>query len=569
MGAQEAKHTSGRDMTLYSGQRALDALQEAFSGISSFPVVEIDPEGRARKTTRVMAVYTPERHVLLEPAKTPDLGKLLSEQKILGAHDAKQVHRALLALGQPTLVRWACSALSERLLSGGRWWECDLDSIAKRLDEPPPPQAESGLDALVQRARLTYGILTKQMGDLKKQRLTWTSKIEAACVGAVASMEYQGMSCDGDLWSKLNAEATAERNTLADALQRDFAASGSGDLFGRSHLNLDSDAELKSALHALNLRVPNVKRATLAQLPEPWGKRLSRYREVSKLVSTYGEGFARWITPDHRIRPNFSQIGASTGRMACDSPNLQAVVKGSSFRDCFHAPAGRTFIIADYATCELRILAQMSRDPVFCAAFARGDDLHATVASSMFNEKVTKTQHADLRQRAKAINFGLVYGMGAAALGRQLGVDTAKAKKLLERYFQTFPRIRTYLEATAEDALKKGYAQTLTGRRLYLEIDERGHSRAQAQRVAKNMPIQGTSADITKHALGQLYIALADFPDTFLVNAVHDEIVVECPEDLAQKVRDLTVETMVNAAQSIVRDVPMAVDAQISRVWDK
>jgi DNA polymerase-1 len=371
------------------------------------------------------------------------------------------------------------------------------------------------------------------------------------------------------MWRGLTADAEAERKTLEARIRQHFGGVRDADLFGGTVLNLDSDQDLKAALHALGHAVPDVRRETVAALPPPLGDELSRYRELFKIVSAYGDSFLAHVAKDGRVHPIFEQIGASTGRMACHSPNLQAVVKGTPHRGCFHTAPGRRLVIGDYSACELRILAEMSGDPVFAEAFGRGEDLHARVASEVFGKKVSKTENPDLRERAKAINFGLAYGMGAGGLARATGSSVTQAKDLLERYFKTFPRIRAFLEHSAADALARGYARTMTGRRLYLDVGEDREARGQAERIAKNMPIQGTSADITKIALARLRRRLVSFHDAAIVNTVHDEVVVECDEVEADPVKDALGDEMRQAGAEVLHTIPVGVDVTVSTKWDK
>jgi DNA polymerase-1 len=307
----------------------------------------------------------------------------------------------------------------------------------------------------------------------------------------------------------------------------------------------------------------------VAALPSPLGEELARYRELSKITSAYGEAFLAHAGKDGRVHPVFEQMGASTGRLSCHSPNLQAVVKGTPHRGCFHTASHRRLVIGDYSACELRILADMSGDPVFAEAFSRGEDLHSRVASEIFGKTVSKRENPELRERAKAINFGLAYGMGAGGLARATGTSVTEARELFERYFKTFPRIRAFLDNSAAEALDRGFARTMTGRRLYLDLGPDRDSRAAAERLAKNMPIQGTSADITKIALARLRKRLRLFHDAAIVNTVHDEIVVECDETEADPVKDALGDEMRLAGGEVLRSVPVGVDVIVSSAWDK
>ena len=367
------------------------------------------------------------------------------------------------------------------------------------------------------------------------------------------------MPFDAARWKGIDADARAQHIAIRGELAPFFAAVSGSDLFGATAVNIDNDAELKRALATLGLRVDNVKRETVARLPPPLGPLLSRYRELTKLVTTYGESFLTYVQTDGRLHPTFEQIGAASGRMACHSPNLQSMVKDAPHRSCFRVGEGRALVTGDYSACELRIIAELSGDPVFAEAFARGDDLHARVATAVFGKPVSKHENPELRQRAKAVNFGLAYGMGAQGLARAIDVDPAQAKQLLERYFRNFPKIRTFLERSADEGLARGFARTMTGRRLYLSGE-----RSATQRIAKNMPIQGTNADITKIALARLRMRLGSGK---LVNVVHDEIVAECAAHDAESVAAAMREEMTAAGAQVLKHIPLEVEVAIGQVW--
>ncbi|MEZ4270572.1 MAG: DNA polymerase [Myxococcota bacterium] len=566
-------------MQLLSGDQAIAQTRALvvepghMAGTQHLIVIEVDPQTRQGGVPQVMAVARAERAVLIDLQRTPGIGAALFEQEPVAAYHAKELHRALMRLGETPPSRWACARLIEQLLQGGKTADLSLTAIAQRAGLSAVPHADAGFDALVERAHSIARLVQRQIDFIKRDGLSWVSRIEAQAIAPIAEMEHHGMSLDAQGWQGALERAQLERDALSNTITAHFNTMGPDniptDLFGTSTINLSNDAELKQVLQGLGFAVANVRRQTLSQLPAPLGPQLSRYRELDKLLTSYGKGFLEHVGTDGRLHPTFEQIGASTGRMACHRPNLQAVVKDSEFRDCFACQPDRCLVIADYATCELRILAEMSHDPVFEEAFARGEDLHARVAQTMFDKPVSKTQNADLRQRAKAVNFGLVYGMGAAGLARAIGTDAVQAQALLQQYFRTFPKIGTYLRQAAELGLRQGYAQTLTGRRLYLGNIDDPNSRGQAQRIAKNMPIQGTSADMIKIALGRIRQALAPWPSANIVNVVHDEMIVECACDDAQSVQTTVCQEMRAAGAEILRRTPVEVDSAISRTWNK
>lgn len=556
-------------MALTRGTDAIARLHALASDPKAIVAVEIDRDSRTRHAPRVVAVATHDASVIIDAAGTPGLGAALSEHdRAYAAVEAKQVHRALLRREERALpTRWACAVITEQLLLGGRDAALEPDAIAMRHTGAPLPSGDISLAALGDRAMGIARLVAAQVPKLRESELVTVSKLEAAAVAPIAAMEHAGMPFDAPRWRTIDRGVREE----LEGVRREVAPLlGSGsDLFGAAQLNLDSDVELKRALHAKGYKVENTRRETVLRfVPAPLGPLLARYRELTKLASAYGSSFLEHATDAGRVHPTFEQIGSSTGRMACHSPNLQSMVKDAPHRSCFRTREGRALVTADYAACELRIIAELSGDPVFAEAFARGDDLHARVASAVFGKPVSKSQNPELRQRAKAVNFGLAYGMGAQGLARSIETSVDEARRILDRYFKSFPRIRSFLERSAAEGLARGYARTIAGRRLYLTPDT-PDSRGAAERIAKNMPIQGTNADMTKIALARVHGELGSFSDATLVNVVHDEIVVECAATDAQAVAETVRTAMVAAGTQLLRSIPVEVDVAIGEIWGK
>ena len=364
----------------------------------------------------------------------------------------------------------------------------------------------------------------------------------ALSLPAFADLHYDGVYLDRDSWAEIVAAAGRQRDEVRQQLDEHFRPVCSTDLFGRVAINYESDGELKDALRRLTgRRLPEVNKQVLRRLDHPVGELLLRYREQAKIVSTYGESFLEAIHPrTGRIHAHFHQIGAPTGRVSCSNPNLQNIPRGSRFRRCFRAPPGRKMITADYSGCELRILAELSQDDSFVRTFRSGGDLHSIVAAEIFGRTVSKSRHPELRERAKAINFGLAYGMGAGGLAQVTGLSLEAAEQLLNRYFRAYPRVRQYLEDSAARALRRGWAETIGGRRLWFAGSDDPQQRAALQRVAKNMPIQGTNADMLKAAMaGVRRRLLEENLPAMMVNCVHDELLVEAGEEQAWEVAEL------------------------------
>lgn len=418
----------------------------------------------------------------------------------------------------------------------------------------------------------TWKVFAEQLPQVEKDKLVRVCALEGAASLGFAQMELTGIAIDTRAWEVQLEKARTGSADARKELDREFWEVADRDLFGGTTLNYDSDDEVLGALAKLGVALTTTRREVLLATGHPAAAKLAEYREHQKTVSTYGDAFLAHVhKKTGRLHPRFRSIGARTGRASCAEPNLQNIPSGSAFRECFSAPSGRKIITADYAGAELRIIAEASGDPVFLRTFLDGGDLHATVASRLFKKPVTKTENPELRARAKAINFGLAYGMGSQGLARQLGVDDREGERLLEAYFRAFPKIRGYLEASAREALRRGYAETMGGRRFWLlDMRREGREEHTIVRVAKNMPVQGTNADMTKLAMARIVVALDDAKlDGKLVNMVHDELVVEASEADAEAVRDVVVREMRSAGAEFVKRIEMEVDAKIDDAWAK
>jgi DNA polymerase-1 len=418
----------------------------------------------------------------------------------------------------------------------------------------------------------TWKVFAEQLPLLERDGLMRVCGLEGQAQLAFGQLELKGAPIDVDAWRAQLELAQSGKSEARRKLDAAFWDVTDRDLFGGSTLNYDNDDEVLTALKNLGVEVSTIRREALVATGHPAAVEVAGYREHQKIVSTYGESFLSHVhEKTGRIHPRFKSIGAMTGRVSCSEPNLQNIPASSAFRACFRAPPGRKLITADYAGAELRIIAHMSRDPVFVNTLASGGDLHSIVAARMFGKPVSKTENPDLRARAKAINFGLAYGMGAGGLAHQLGVEESVAEGMLKQYFRQFPKVRSFLDESAREALRKGVCMTLAGRRFwFMDMRRDGKDGASMARIAKNMPIQGTNADITKIAMLRIVRAVSAAKlDAFLVNMVHDEIVVEAAEGDAEAVKDIVVREMMSAGAELVKAVPMTVDVSISDAWTK
>src|SRR3990172_1279572 len=293
------------------------------------------------------------------------------------------------------------------------------------------------------------------------------------------------------------------------------------------------------------------------------------------MITSFGESILEKINEvTGRLHPDFIQLGADTGRFACNNPNLQQIPADSGFRSCFIPTPGYKMITADYSQIELRIMAEVSGDPAFLEAFQKDVDLHTLTASQMFRIPIEKV-NKDKRFQAKSINFGLMYGRGSASLANQIGLSVEESKELLDVYFSKYKKVKFWLDAVGRQAIKQGYVRTLGGRKRMFILPDKADMDYQKligsiERQGKNMPIQGTSADITKYALLYINKELKEKKlDAYLVHTVHDEIVVEAKEDVADEVSKLVEEQMIRAGERLLKKVPVKVDVHISDCWEK
>lgn len=299
------------------------------------------------------------------------------------------------------------------------------------------------------------------------------------------------------------------------------------------------------------------------------------HRTLAKLKSTYTDNLKAAINPKTgRVHTSYNMVGAITGRLSSTEPNLQNIPirteEGRKIRHCFIAEGENVLISADYSQIELRLLAHVGDIPQLKKAFNDGLDIHAMTASEMFNVPLAEMD-SNVRRRAKAINFGIIYGISAFGLARQLGISNGQAKEYIDMYFHRFPGIRDYMESMKQMARDKGYVESIFGRRCYLPMinSKSGAERSFGERQAINAPLQGTAADIIKRAMARLPLALSDAGlDIKMLLQVHDELVFECDEATAERAIPLIKTTMEHAAMPAVSlSVPLIVEAKAAKNW--
>jgi DNA polymerase-1 len=396
--------------------------------------------------------------------------------------------------------------------------------------------------------------------------------VELPLVGVLAEMEWVGVSIDMPWFASLKTRFQAERERVEKSI---YEVAG-------MEFNINSNPQLREILFE-KLGLPVIKRTPtgpstdasvlqeLADEGHALPSLLMEYRELSKLEGTYIDALPAIVNPrTGRIHTSFNQTVASSGRLSSSDPNLQNIPirreLGRDIRRGFIPRPGWTFVSADYSQIELRLLAHLSHDPAFIAAFVSGGDIHRQTASAIFDvplEEVT----SDMRGRAKTINFATIYGQGPHALSRQLGIAHAEAKEFIARYFERFQGVRNYLDSMVDLARSQGYVQTIFGRRRYIpELRDRNFNiRAFGERVATNSPIQGSAADLIKIAMIRIHHALhAQQLTSAMILQVHDELVFEAPPNEVQALETLVRAEMEHAAEL---DVPLVVDIGTGANW--
>ena len=443
----------------------------------------------------------------------------------------------------------------------------DLDRL---ITEYGGPKADLG-DEIACLAAGHSGVCDNLIKELKeKEQYALLEEIELPLARVLAEMECEGFPVDGEGLEKMGAELESR---IASIEKEIYSLVG-------YEFNLNSPKQLGVALFE-DLGLPARKKAksgystsadVLEELREahPAVSLLLNYRSLAKLKSTYCDGLLKAIGDDGRIRSTFNQTETRTGRISSLEPNLQNIPvrqeEGRKLRRFFTAKEGYVLCDADYSQIELRVLAHIAGDTAMQNAFNEGVDIHTVTASQVFGMPIELVTPL-MRGRAKAVNFGIVYGIGAHSLSKDIGVTYKEASQYIKGYLATYPQVDAYMKNVIENAKEQGFITTLFGRRRYLPelASSNGMMRAFGERVARNAPIQGTAADIIKIAMIRVSNRLREERlDARLILQVHDELIVECREDLKDTVCRLLEEEMSAAARLSVK---LLVEAHAGKTW--
>ena len=411
----------------------------------------------------------------------------------------------------------------------------------------------------------------KYESELKeKNQFNLFEDIEMPLMKVLAEMEFSGVLVDRDMIEEFSKKLSSSVNNLTHEIWN----------MAETEFNINSPKQLGEILFE-KLQLPVIKKTKSGystdadvleklKLEHPIVDKILEYRTLNKLKATYIDGIIPLIKEDGRVHAKFNQTVTATGRISCTEPNLQNIPirteLGKELRKMFVAKEGFTFLDADYSQIELRVLAHISGDENMIHAFNSGEDIHKMTASQVFGvplEEVTK----QMRSEAKAVNFGIVYGISDFGLATNIGTSRKKAKEYIEKYFEKYPGIKAYMDKTVNECKERGYVETLWGRRRYVpEIKSNNFNVRQfGERVAMNAPIQGTAADIIKIAMINIEKELEEKKlESKLLLQVHDELVIETKLEEVEVVRELLVRNMENV---IKMDVPLKVEAEEGKTW--
>ena len=526
------------------------------------------------------AIFLPGRYAnyngFLREFFKPDIHKI--------THDAKDLIRMLTAEGLSAEGIVFDTALAGYLLDataghydlehlGAAWLNGSFPKTSDYLAEAVfggMDLPEQALASWINHTAL-IGALHKKMQpklqERKLEELYHTVELPLCCV--LAEMEQAGFRVDARMLQSFGQTLMAAIHALEEKI---------GSYCGA--FNINSPKQLGEVLFE-KLGLPAYKKtktgySTNAEVLDklrgqhPIVGEVLEYRQYAKLKSTYVDGLLKVIDPDGRVRTSFQMTVTATGRLSSTEPNLQNIPTrtelGSEIRRMFSADEGKVLVDADYSQIELRLLAHISGDDAMREAFLSGEDFHTVTAAHVFGVDVASVTPA-MRRAAKAVNFGIVYGISAFSLSQDLDITVAQAKDYMDAYFDRFPGVKQYMENVVEQARASGYVETLMHRRRELpEIKASNHNmRAFGERVALNMPVQGTAADIIKLAMVRVFDRLKrERLEAKLIMQVHDELIVECPESEVEQVKRLLTEEMEGA---FALSVPLIAEAHSGKNW--
>ena len=568
-----------------SAKQAIGALQK--NEISDVAAAWIGDPGRSELLGLAVIDDLAQRKVVWIPVKilvSSDVKEVLNSGFKFRGHNVKPLMRSCLNLGIDLDEMVLDTAIAAYLLDPSesryelkqvvsRYLNIDFASVDAKTQDGQlnfdQPDASSVASTVAATEAIGVGLVAPVMVNaLESQKLTSLYlDIEHPLVRVLARMEFLGVAVDKEQLIEINNRLTAECMALTKKLHT----------VAKQEFNLNSPLQLRKILYEekkltpgkKNKTGPSTDAATLEKIKDQWPEfiePLLEYREVEKLRSTYGEGLLGVVGSDSRIHATFNQTVARTGRLSSDQPNLHNIPvrseQGKVFRTAFVPRKNCEFLVADYNQIELRCIAHLANDPGLIDAFNKNIDIHNVTAANVFGVDADKVT-SDQRSKAKMISYGLAYGMEAYGLAQRLAIGVSEASEILDAYFAAFPRVKKYMDETVEEARKRGYTETLFGRRRAIPELQNPNFRIRqiGERQAMNSGIQGLAADIFKVAIVRLDQALeAGGFESRLVLQVHDEVIVEAVKSEHEKVETLVRDSMMQAAK-------LAVPLEVNLAW--
>lgn len=465
-----------------------------------------------------------------------ELKAIVLKAKLVFCPDAKDALTKLLIKPSPDL-RWICLGTIKKLIT----------KVWAPVTSPDFAHTQSRIEWAIKSAESALEVI-------KAAELGSLCALECQVIPATLAMEQAGLPFLSAQWRDELTRCDEARARHKANVEKWLCKPEGFALFGPEPVDLNNATAVKTGLEALlGVKLPGTSQSSLKHYDHEAVKSLLLYREQARMLSTYGETFLQKIRED-RIYAVFEPLGSASGRFACHRPNLQALPKDETFQACIKAKAPYTLLSCDYGAFELRILAALSGDKQLLKIFNDKLDIHSMVAEAVFNCTVSKQENTHLRDQAKVLNFGIVYGMGEKALANQLSISLVQAEAMMKSYFSRFGQVKEFLLGLEKSALERGFVHTALGRRLHFAASEQDEK--SIRRIARNMPIQGTGADIAKLALCRTWSRFYNEGlDARIVNMVHDELVIEAHEANISYITDIVKEEMHTAFNTVLPEI--------------
>lgn len=582
----------------YRFVKTITDIQPLLSSLNEHSIIAIDTETTGldpfqNRIRLIQIAFINQPVFLIDLWKVSDdiissLKKIFTSPALKIFHNAKFDLKFLIKSGFKIHGPYFDTMLAAQILSAGQKSQgyklSDLVREELKIDLPKELQnsdwsgelSHEQLSYAARDAQVLLEIYHSLFLKLENVNLSATAKLEFECLPAVVDMELSGMLLHNKKWEKLTEELEKNQNDLAATLQQKLYEglkrtlqlpfmenlNTEGQL-----LNLDSPKQMLEALQQLGIPLKSTSHEELSQLSRqfPVIQALIDYRKVTKVLQSFASALPKYIHPiTNRIHPDYWQIGTATGRFSCRNPNLQQIPRDQVFRECFIPSEGNLLVIGDYSQIELRVAAEISHDQRMIDAFQQNQDIHCLTASLLIGKDINKVTKEE-RQAAKAVNFGLLYAMGARGLQlyaqNSYGVEMTnqQAVDFRQRFFEVYQGIASWQKELGTSSLKE--IRTLNGR---LRIWE-DHPKITE---LFNTPIQGTAADIMKQAMAMSFPYL-NRNNVHLIGTVHDEILLESPQEKAQEISHFLKETMIKAGKKFIQQVPIEVDIAIATNWSE